>query len=131
MTKYIKIKSQIYPFVFHIFLNYKDIDKLIQDIKLKLRKDKKQLKIDLEHVARDLNNYEGFSYEYNGHIIIYCKTFKNTPACWNTLIHETLHGIFKAARYIEIKYSEDSEEFFTYNIGFITQKIKTILLKDN
>ena len=131
MTKYISIKNKIYPFKFHIFLNYKNLDDIVRDIKLRLRKDKKLLETELkECLPINLEGYAGFAYEYKGNIIIMTKDFEDRPVDWNTLTHEIGHAVFKAARYIGLTYSEGPEEFFTYHLGFIMQEIKTALLKD-
>lgn len=127
MAQHLLIKNQLYPFKFHIFLNIKTVEEIGGYIKLKLRKDKEQLKAELHAISSAIQD-EGFVYEYGGHIIVVCKVFKDTPRCWDTLTHELTHAIFKAANHIGLKYSEESEEFFSYLMGFLVGSIKKNLL---
>lgn len=41
----------------------------------------------------------------------------------STLAHELLHAVFHMARQVDVSFSEDSEEWFTYMYGFFFQEV--------
>lgn len=45
----------------------------------------------------------------------------------NTIAHECTHAVFRLARQIDIVFSPDSEEFFTYNIGHLVGELHNLL----
>lgn len=130
MADYISIKNKLYPFKFHIFLNINSVEEIGDYVKLRLRKDKELFKSELQSISSSIKD-EGFVYEYSGHIIVVCKKFDDTPKCWDTLTHELTHAVFRAASYIGIKPSEDSEEFFSYMMGHLVNHIISYLRKRN
>lgn len=46
----------------------------------------------------------------------------NNPSIYS-IAHECVHAIHHIARIADIQFSEDSEEFFAYNIGYLSREI--------
>lgn len=104
-------------------MNYKNLDDIVRDIKLRLRKDKKLLETELkECLPINLEGYAGFAYEYKGNIIIMTKDFEDRPVDWNTLTHEIGHAVFKAARYIGQLILKDLKNFLLITLVSLCRK---------
>lgn len=121
MKKYIRILNPIYPFKIHVFLSYSIAEEINIHVKCKSKSDTKIIHDRIKEL--DFNNVHGYCVDVLGHIFIIVKSFKKNTHSFDVLHHEITHAIFKSANYIGIDYSNESEEFYSYMHGFITNQI--------
>ena len=93
---------------------------------------KKQLeelvKEDLRYKLDELWNQHDISlkgyYTYNDPLkVIYISDMEDYHEFISVLSHEILHAVFNIAKYVGLKYSDKSEEAYTYLVGYITREI--------
>lgn len=121
MNKYIRILNPIYPFKIHVFLGYSIAEEINKEVKCKSKSDTKIIHEKIKEL--DFTNVHGYCVESLGHIFIIIKTFEHNAQFYDVLHHEITHAVFKSASYIGIDYSNDSEEYFCYLHGYITNQI--------
>lgn len=74
--------------------------------------------------------YEGHTIIKNGMpFLIYLPFMPESIEEKEDLIHEVLHVVFAIGRRIGVKHSMESEEFYTYLMGFLTGKVLEKLSK--
>lgn len=116
------IDLPLYEYKLNVFYNYgiKDLEKTLNKTKF----------LSKNEIKNTITEIEKLDYSYSGlyvnchskHIILINKN-KDISKLINTISHEVLHFVFALSRYISIKNSEKSEEFFTYLQGYITSEI--------
>ena len=121
MKQYIYITNPIYPVRFHVFLNYKTLLEIKQGIKFKKKTDIKLAQDEIDKL--EWNTSDGYCVFYRGNIFILIKEFIKSAKCYDTLHHEISHAVFKSGEHLGFQYSVESEEFYSYMHGFITNQI--------
>lgn len=61
--------------------------------------------------------YDGRTWYVDDYVIIHCEDLGVSK-----VTHEILHGVFYIARRIGIEPSKDSEEFYTYMMGYLVKE---------
>lgn len=70
------------------------------------------------------NEYGGIATSYGHTCLIIFDEFNYDKAWFHSIVaHEVSHAVFKIMNRVGMKYSEESEESFTYLTGFIIKKI--------
>lgn len=118
---YIRILNPIYPFKIHVFLGYSVAEEINKEVKCKSKSDTKIIHERIKDL--DFTNVHGYCVESLGHIFIIVKTYEHTSNFYDVLHHEITHAVFKSAFYIGIDHTIESEEFYSYMHGFITNQI--------
>lgn len=123
---YIPLEIDIYPIKIHVFLNYKEKDKKLaykNIFKFTKKNISKEYKKNIKEIINnlDLENALGWTTSYEGNSIIFINKF--TLKKLDVLVHEAMHAVANAGRYIVMPLGPDSEEFYCYLIGHIIEKV--------
>jgi len=121
MKHYIEISNPIFPFTFHVLLNYKTIPEIKKRVTSECEQHTKKIHKRLDKLKWDES--QGYSDECKGWIFILIKDFNGTPKCYDTLHHEIVHAVDFSAKFIGIKHHKSSREYFAYMTGFLTNQI--------
>lgn len=123
MAKWKYIKNDTYRRGVVIFIgNNNDFIKFLESSSYKNDKDL------IERVKdHQSSNADGTCYydSTDGQCIIRVSNYPSTPANIATLGHELLHAVFFILDYCGVKYSDESEEAFTYLHEFFLNKALT------
>lgn len=112
--KWVDIKIPMYFTRFIFCIGKFDIDDFKKTL---IKKDKFFKEVDYEHSCPDMDDYEGSQWCFGNTIVIHVE-----DVGVNKVSHEILHGVFDVARTIGMKFSHDSEEFYTYMLGHVMKE---------
>lgn len=123
MAKWKYIRSDTYRRGITIFIG--NSEEYVDFLKNSSYKDDEEL---IER-ATNIRNRNALACCYNdnneGQSIIYLPFFPSTPARIACLGHEILHAVFHILDWCGVKYSEESEEAFTYLYEFFLNRALT------
>lgn len=127
----IHINPNTYPVKFIVFLNYPDRTKkeIAENITGVSAYTKKH--ISKEIIESDLTQVDAMTYTCSTLSVIVVPIFKLEPCYFAVLQHELLHAVFHSGTKVGFKLSESSEEYYTYMLQFLTQKIYRAIDKVN
>lgn len=120
-----RINGGQYPIKFDVFLNYcnKDKELIYGKISKGISKSTYHILQDIIE-ATDLEEKAGWHFAYSGHYIIVISYFNaDVPHYYGILQHELEHCIRASGRYLAFRQSEESEEYYCYLSGYLTEKI--------
>ena len=124
MAKWKYIKNDTYRRGITIFIGSEE--NFIKFLETSSYKNDKDL---IEEVKDHQNNSNADATCYydstDGQCIIHLSNYPSTPTSIATLGHELLHAVFFLLKYCGIKYSDESEEAFTYLHEFFINKALT------
>lgn len=67
--------------------------------------------------------YHGFVWDSDNGFIIICKDEPVNRVAFDTLFHELQHALLRSGRFLGFTESEDSEEYYTYMIGWLAGEL--------
>lgn len=119
----IVITPNNYPIRFQVLLGYGDKNKgeIVDAIKGVSAYVKKHMIKEI--LETDLSEAHGWCFTCSTYIAIILPVWKNEPEYYGALQHEILHGVIYSGKKCGFKISEDSEEYYTYMLQFVTNKI--------
>lgn len=117
--------------VFSVDIPIYDIDLVVMvgdDIPALKKQLEELVKEDLRYKLDELWNQHDISlkgyYTHNDPLkVIYMSETEDYHEFISVLSHEILHAVFNIAKYVGLKYSDKSEEAYTYLTGYITREI--------
>lgn len=122
MKKIINIKPNNYPVWFKIYLNYTN-----KEIAANLKKTDFST-YTKKHICKEISedDFVGKSavcYTCSSLVVISIPEFVKNPANMAIMQHELLHGVLYSGKKVGFKLSEDSEEYYTYMLQFLTYRL--------
>lgn len=123
MKHIIHISPNTYPLKFIVALGYGDKDK--PEIIAQLKGVSSYVR---RHIAKEINDTHlnaghGWCITCSTLAVIVLPVWKNAPEYYGLLHHELLHAVMHGGTKCNFKLSEDSEEFYTYMVQFLTTAI--------
>lgn len=119
-------RVEMYPCKYIFFFNYTDIHEVIRLLPKHIKKKYKHCVSDLSKQISeyDFNSTDGQVFYSDGYILSIISNYNDSnPFQRGRLAHEIGHVVYVTAKHIGMKYCEESEEFFTYLQGHLTEKI--------
>ncbi len=119
----IHITPNTYPLKFSVFLGYgnKDKDAILAAITGVSAYTKKHIGREIRET--DLDGTHVWTFTCHTYFAVVLPVWKDEPAYYGELQHELLHCVMEAGKKVNFKLSEDSEEFYTYMLQFLTERI--------
>jgi len=81
------------------------------------KKDKYFKTVNFEASCENMEKFDGSQWDFDGTIVIHVE-----DAGVSKVSHEILHGVFDVASRIGINYNRESEEFYTYMLGYVMKE---------
>ena len=124
MKLHLLIRPNVYPLTFRVFFNYKNKDKaeLIRHIRTRSTETRKAI-IDAVN-EHNLCDVDGLHINHGSHFIIIMPNFQtNNFKHYSYLQHELTHAVLVSGNYMGFGIGKDSEEYYCYMMGFLTERI--------
>lgn len=122
-------KDEVYEFNYIVLegketWNYTSIMKFLKKKKIEINPSFKSY---FENNFDD--NVQGTCLHFGNVVFLFIKQYENKPMWYSTLSHELFHAIDFILNYLEIKLCHDTQEVYAYYIGFLTNKVLSLINK--
>lgn len=122
MIKPIHITPNTYPVKYSIFLGYNNKDKQLIYHNIVGVSNYTKKHISKEIADTDLHSEHAWCFTCSTYIVIILPIWKHDPEYYALLQHELLHAVIYSGTKCGFKLSEDSEEYYTYMVQYLTQQ---------
>jgi len=124
-------RVEMYPCKYIFIINHEDHYSAFCSLDKHVKHRESLIELKKEIAEHNFKNTDGQVYDSDGYIVLLLNRFGMTPFSEGRRAHELNHVVFATARHIGMKYSEDSEEFYCYLIGHLTEKFSKYIYGKN